>query len=46
MISRSNSRAPKEWYPLVASEEWQLQILYVPDPSRELKKAEAHENLG
>lgn len=44
--SRSQSRTPEEWYPVVASEERQFRVLYVPDPSRAEKRAEAEANLG
>lgn len=35
-----------EWYPAMASESRTFEILYVPDPSRAMKKKEAEINLG
>ncbi|KAI9567211.1 hypothetical protein HD554DRAFT_1008650 [Boletus coccyginus] len=45
-ISKSLSVSGHECYPAVASEIHALQILYVPDPTHELKRSDAEKDLG
>jgi hypothetical protein len=45
-ISASRSGTPNDWYPIVASDETQFQIMYVPDPTRALRRNDAEANLG
>lgn len=45
-VSVSTSMSRNSWYPIQQSEDRQLNVLYVPDPSRTLLRPEAEENIG